>query len=117
MVSEEMAAGVNLSSTDVPPEVDKFPFSGLTPIPSEAVHPPRVAESPVQMECKLLQVIYTGHEPRSGVIVLGQIVRFHIRENLVEELNVDQTGLNAVGRMSGHSWVRTRDRFEMILPK
>jgi flavin reductase (DIM6/NTAB) family NADH-FMN oxidoreductase RutF len=117
VVSEEMAAGVNLSSTDVPPEVDEFPLSGLTPIPSEAVHPPRVAESPVQMECKLLQVIYTGHEPRSGVIVLGQIVRFHIRENLVEELNVDQTGLNAVGRMSGHSWVRTRDRFEMILPK
>lgn len=117
VVSEEMAAGVNLSSTDVPPEVDEFPLSGLTPVPSEAVRPPRVAESPAQMECKLLQVIYTGHEPRSGVIVLGQIVRFHIRENLVEDFRVDQAGLNAVGRMAGHTWVRTRDRFEMVLPK
>ena len=117
VVSEEMAAGVNLSSTDVPPEVDEFPLSGLTPAPSDAVRPFRVAESPAQMECKLLQVIYTGHEPRSGVIVLGQIVRFHIRENLVEEFHVDQTGLNAVGRMAGHTWVRTRDRFDMILPK
>jgi flavin reductase (DIM6/NTAB) family NADH-FMN oxidoreductase RutF len=117
VVSEEMAAGVNLSSTDVPPEVDEFPLSGLTPVPSEVVRPPRVAESPAQMECKLLQVIYTGHEPRSGVIVLGQIVRFHIREDLVEEFSVDQDGLNVVGRMAGHAWVRTRDRFEMILPK
>jgi flavin reductase (DIM6/NTAB) family NADH-FMN oxidoreductase RutF len=117
VVSEEMAAGVNLSSTDVPPEVDEFPLSGLTPVPSEVVRPPRVAESSAQMECKLLQVIYTGHEPRSGVIVLGQIVRFHIRENLVEDFRVDQAGLNAVGRMAGHTWVRTRDRFEMILPK
>jgi flavin reductase (DIM6/NTAB) family NADH-FMN oxidoreductase RutF len=117
IVSEEIAAGVNFSSTDVPPEVDEFPLSGLTPVPSEAVRPPRVAESPAQMECKLLQVIYTGHQPRSGVIVLGQIVRFHIRENLVENLSVDQDGLNALGRMAGHDWVRTRDRFEMILPK
>jgi flavin reductase (DIM6/NTAB) family NADH-FMN oxidoreductase RutF len=117
VVSEEMAAGANLSSTDVPPDVDEFPLSGLTPAPSEAVRPFRVAESPAQMECKLLQVIYTGHEPRSGVIVLGQIVRFHIREDLVEDLRVDQAGLNAVGRMAGHSWVRTRDRFEMTLPK
>jgi flavin reductase (DIM6/NTAB) family NADH-FMN oxidoreductase RutF len=117
VVSEEMAMAVNLSSTEVPPEVDEFPLSGLTPVPSEAVRPPRVAESRAQMECKLLQVIYTGHAPRSGVIVLGQIVRFHIRENLVENLRVDQAGLNAVGRMAGHTWVRTRDRFEMILPK
>jgi flavin reductase (DIM6/NTAB) family NADH-FMN oxidoreductase RutF len=117
VVSEEMAAAVNLSSTDVPPEVDEFPLSGLTPLPSQAVRPFRVAESPAQMECNLLQVIYTGHEPRSGVIVLGRIVRFHIREDLVEDFSVDQDGLNALGRMAGHDWVRTRDRFEMNLPK
>jgi flavin reductase (DIM6/NTAB) family NADH-FMN oxidoreductase RutF len=117
VVSEEIAAAVNLSSTDVPPDVDEFPLSGLTPVPSQAVRPPRVAESPAQMECKLLQVIYTGHEPRSGVIVLGRIVRFHIREKLVEAFSVDQDGLNALGRMAGHDWVRTRDRFEMVLPK
>jgi flavin reductase (DIM6/NTAB) family NADH-FMN oxidoreductase RutF len=117
VVSEAMAAAANASSADVPPEVDEFPLSGLTPIPSKAVRPPRVAQSPAQMECKLLQVIYTGHEPGSGVIVLGEVVRFHVREDLVEDFRIDPAGLDAVGRMAGNTWVRTRDRIEIVRPK
>jgi len=117
VVSEAMAAGANEASANVPPEVDEFPLSGLTPIPSEAVRPPRVAESPAQMECKLVQVIYTGHAPRSGVIVLGEVVRFHVRAKLVDDFRIDPAGLNAVGRMAGHTWVRTGDRFELIQPE
>jgi flavin reductase (DIM6/NTAB) family NADH-FMN oxidoreductase RutF len=97
--------------------VSEFPLSGLTPVPSEAVRPARVAESPAQMECKLVQVIYTGHAPGSGVIVLGEVVRFHVREELVEDFRVDPAGLDAVGRMAGNIWVRTRDRIELIRPK
>ena len=88
-----------------------------TPIASEAVRPPRVAESPAQMECRLLQVIYTGHAPGGGVIVLGEVVRFHVREDLFEDFRVDPAGLDAVGRMAGNTWVRTRDRIELIRPK
>jgi flavin reductase (DIM6/NTAB) family NADH-FMN oxidoreductase RutF len=117
VVSEAMAAAANASSAELPFEVDEFPISGLTPIPSEAVRPPRVAQSPAQMECKLLQVIYTGHTARSGVIVLGEIVRLHVREDLVENFRVDPTGLDAVGRMAGNTWVRTRDRIELPRPK
>jgi flavin reductase (DIM6/NTAB) family NADH-FMN oxidoreductase RutF len=64
-----------------------------------------------------MQVIYTGHSPRSGVIVLGEVVRFHVRADLVEDFRIDPAGLNAVGRMAGHTWVRTRDRFELNQPK
>ena len=117
VVSEEIAAGANKASANVPPEVDEFPLSGLTPVPSEAVRPPRVAESPAQMEFKLVQVIYTGHAPRSGVIVLGEVVRFHVRAKLVDDFRIDPAGLNAVGRMAGHTWVRTGDRFELIQPE
>ena len=117
VVSEEIAAAANAASAEVPFEVDEFVLSGLTPIPSEAVRPPRVAQSPAQMECKLLQVIYTGHAPGSGVIVLGEVVRFHIREELVEDFRVDPAGLDAVGRMAGNTWVRTRDRIELIRPE
>lgn len=117
VVSEAIAASANAASAEVPPEVDEFLLSGLTPIPSEAVRPSRVTESPAQMECKLLQVIYTGHAPSSGVIVLGEVVRFHVREDLVEDFRVDPAGLDAVGRMAGNSWVRTRDRIELIRPK
>ena len=117
VVSDAIAAAANAASAEVPPEVDEFQLSGLTPVPSEAVRPPRVAESPAQMECKLLQVIYTGHAPGSGVIVLGEVVRFHVREELVEDFRVDPAGLDAVGRMAGNAWVRTRDRIELIRPK
>jgi flavin reductase (DIM6/NTAB) family NADH-FMN oxidoreductase RutF len=117
VVSEAIAAAANASSAEVAFEVDEFPLSGLTPVPSEAVRPPRVAESPAQMECKLLQIIYTGHAPGSGVIVLGEIVRVHVREDLVDNFRVDPAGLDAVGRMAGNTWVRTRDRIELIRPK
>ena len=63
VVSEAMADAANEAAADVPPEVDEFQLAGLTPVASEVVRPPRVAESPAQMECKLLQVIYTGHAP------------------------------------------------------
>jgi len=117
VVSDAIAVAANAASAEVPPEVDEFPLSGLTPVPSAVVRPPRVAESPAQMECKLLQVIYTGHALASGVIVLGEVVRFHLREELVEDFRVDPAGLDAVGRMAGNTWVRTRDRFELIRPK
>jgi flavin reductase (DIM6/NTAB) family NADH-FMN oxidoreductase RutF len=117
VVSEAISAAANASSAEVPPEVDEFVLSGLTPIASHAVRPPRVAESPAQMECKLLQVIYTGHAPGSGVIVLGEVLRFHIQENLFDDFRIDPAGLNAVGRMAGNIWVRTRDRIELIRPE
>jgi flavin reductase (DIM6/NTAB) family NADH-FMN oxidoreductase RutF len=117
VVSEAIAAGANAASADVPPEVDEFVLAGLTAIASETVRPPRVAESPAQMECRLLQVIYTGRAPSSGVVVLGEVVRFHLRESLFEDFRVDPTGLDAVGRMAGNTWVRTQDRMELARPK
>jgi flavin reductase (DIM6/NTAB) family NADH-FMN oxidoreductase RutF len=117
VVSEAIAEGANASAAEVAPEVDEFQLSGLTPLASVAVRPPRVAESPAQMECKLLQVIYTGRAPGAGVIVLGEVVRFHLREDLFDDFRVDPAALDAVGRMAGNTWVRTRDRIELIRPK
>jgi flavin reductase (DIM6/NTAB) family NADH-FMN oxidoreductase RutF len=117
IVSEAIAAAANASAAEVPPEVDEFVLAGLTPQASEMVRPPRVAESPAQMECKLLQVIYTSRAPGGGVIVLGEVVRFHVREDLLENFRIDPAGLDAVGRMAGNTWVRTRDRIELVRPK
>src|SRR5579863_4390076 len=117
VVSESIAAQANHSAAEVAPEVDEFSLSGLTPVASQAVKPPRVAESPAQMECRLTQVIYTGDQPASGVVVLGEVVRFHVREDLFEDFRIDPAGLDAVGRMAGNTWVRSRDRIELIRPK
>ena len=117
VVSEAIADAANITASAVPPDVDDFALAGLTPVPGEVVRVPRVAESPAHMECKLLQVIYTSRQPGGGVIVLGEIVRVHVREDLVDNFRVDPDGLDAVGRMAGNTWVRTRDRIELIRPK
>jgi len=117
VVSEAIANAANATAAEVAPEVDEFVLSGLSPVASDLVRPPRVAESPAQMECKLMQVIYTSRGPGAGVIVLGEIVRFHIRKEIVEDFRVDPDGLDAVGRMAGNTWARTRDRIDLIRPK
>jgi flavin reductase (DIM6/NTAB) family NADH-FMN oxidoreductase RutF len=117
VVSEAIAAAANATAAEVPPEVDEFVLSGLTAVASETVRAPRVAESPAQLECRVQQVIYTGRQPGAGVVVLGEIVRAHVRSDLFDDFRVDATGLDAVGRMAGNTWVRTQDRAELVRPK
>lgn len=117
IVSEAIANAANLSSATVPPSVDEFSLAGLTPVPSEVVRAPRVAESPAQLECKLLQIVFTGQGHAAGVVVLGQVVRFHIRPDLIDNFRIDPERLDAVGRMAGNTWSTTRDRFDLIRPK
>lgn len=117
IVSEEFADKMNMTSADVPPDVDEFALSGLTPIASDLVEPPRVAESKVQMECRLHQIVRVSEKPGGGNLVLGEVVRFHVLESLLDGFKVDPDKLNAVGRMGGPAYVRTHDRFTMERPK
>jgi flavin reductase (DIM6/NTAB) family NADH-FMN oxidoreductase RutF len=116
VVTESIAEKMNATSAQVPPEVDEFKLVGLTPLPSEMVKPPRVAESPVQMECRLLRIIEVSDRPAGGSIVLGEVVRFHTGEDLIENFRIDPDKLAAVGRMGGPTYVRTRDRFDLERP-
>ena len=117
IVSDSIAAAANATAADVGPEVDEFLLAGLTAIPSEAVRAPRVAESPAQFECKLLQIVFTGEGQGAGVVVLGQIVRIHVAAHLEHNFRVDPAALDAVGRMAGNTWVHTRERFDLERPK
>jgi flavin reductase (DIM6/NTAB) family NADH-FMN oxidoreductase RutF len=117
IVSEEFAEKMNLTSADVPPEVDEFELSGLTPLPSELVKPPRVAESKVHMECRLHQIVVVSDKPGGGILVLGEVLRFHVLESLLDGYKIDPDKLNAIGRMGGPAYVRTHDRFVMDRPK
>jgi len=117
IVSDALAAAANATAADVGPEVDEFLLAGLTAIPSEAVRAPRVGESPAQFECKLLQIVFTGTGSGAGVVVLGEIVRFHVDPELEQNFRIDPAKLDAVGRMAGNTWVHTWDRFELERPK
>lgn len=118
IVSEEFAAKMNATAAEVPPEIDEFELSGLTPLASELVRPPRVGESYVQMECRLRQVLHISDRPGGGNLVLGDVLRFHVDEAIVDSsFKVDPDKLNAIGRIGGSTYVRIHDRFDMIRPK
>lgn len=117
VVSEEFAAQMNVCSTEFPPDVDEFEVSGLTPIPSDLVKPPRVKESHIHMECRLLQIVDVSAKPLGGSIVLGEVLRFHIDDALFENFTIDPDKLHPIGRMGGPTYTRTTDRFDMVRPK
>jgi flavin reductase (DIM6/NTAB) family NADH-FMN oxidoreductase RutF len=117
IVSEDFADRMNAASAEVPPDVDEFELAGLTPIPSELVRPPRVAESRVHMECRLRQVIQISDRPGGGNLILGDVLRFHIDPAILSNGKVDPDKLCAIGRMGGPTYVRTHDRFDMPRPK
>jgi flavin reductase (DIM6/NTAB) family NADH-FMN oxidoreductase RutF len=117
IVSEEFAAQMNACSAELSPEVDEFLVSGLTPLASELVRPPRVAESHVQMECRLQQVVHVSTKPLGGSLIMGEVLRFHVSESLLDNFRIDPDKLHAIGRMAGSTYARTRDRFDMERPK
>lgn len=93
----------------------EFTLTGLTPVPSRVVRPPRVAESPVSFECRTVQVIRTNPgRAAGGNVVVGQVVHLYVRDDLINErYHIDPAVLLAIGRMGGRGYTRTRDRFEM----
>jgi flavin reductase (DIM6/NTAB) family NADH-FMN oxidoreductase RutF len=117
IVSEDFADRMNVCSTEFPPEVDEFQQSGLTPIPSTLVKPPRVEESKIHLECQLLQVVHVSPKPLGGSLVLGQILCFHVAEHLWEDYRIDPDKLRPIGRMGGPTYTRTTDRFDLVRPK
>jgi len=117
IVSEEFVERMNATAATVGPEVDEFALSGLTPIASDLIKPARVAESHVQMECRLLQIVQVSDKPGGGSLVLGEVKRFHVDPDLIENFRIDPDKLRAVGRMAGSTYVRTTDRFDLERPK
>lgn len=117
IVSEDFANQMNVCSAEFPPEVDEFAASGLTPVDSDLVKPPRVKESRVNMECRLLQVVHVSAKPLGGSIVLGEVLRFHVADEIVDNFKVDPDKLRPVGRMGGPAYTRTTDRFDLQRPK
>ncbi|HWF47998.1 MAG TPA: flavin reductase family protein [Bryobacteraceae bacterium] len=121
IVSEQMASQMNATSAEFPPEVDEFDISGLTPIDSELILPPRVAESHVQMECRLVQMVRVGEEVGGGMVVIGEVVLFHIDDRVLADperdpFTVEPSHLRAIGRMGGSTYIRTQDVFNMERP-
>jgi flavin reductase (DIM6/NTAB) family NADH-FMN oxidoreductase RutF len=116
VVDDPLAERMNLTSGDYPPEVDEFAVTGLTPLPGVKVKAPRVAEAPINLECRIVQVIEVGRGPNN--LVLGEIVHFHLRDDIYDRRTgrVDMHRLKPVGRLAGHQYTHVHDIFEMKRP-
>lgn len=114
-VAEPIAERMNICSTEFERGVSEFEHSGLTPIPAKKVRAPLVKESPVNIECRLRQVISFGDGPGAGQAILGDIVAVHIDEAVLDagELRCDPAKLQAVGRLGGSLYAKTTDRFSL----
>ena len=116
IVSESLVEQMNVASSDVPPEVDEFALSQLTPAHANIVSCPLVKESRINMECRLIEIVEVSNKLLGGAFILGEIVCFHIDDEVVENFRIDPDTLDTVGRMGGSSYTRTRDRFELVRP-
>jgi flavin reductase (DIM6/NTAB) family NADH-FMN oxidoreductase RutF len=117
IVTEDLAEAMNVTSAELPHEVDEFAVANLITAPSVAVSPPRVAKSPVHFECKVAKIVDIGDMPGGGSVVIGRIIHIHVSEQvLIDGDKIDIRRLKPVGRLAGMSFCRVTDIFEMIRP-
>lgn len=113
-----MVQQMSLSSTEYEKGVNEFVKAGLTMLSSQNVKPPRVAEAPVQFECKVNDVIALGTEGGAGNLVICEVVKVHIDETILDANGaIDQEKLDAVSRMGGNWYGRAKKgMFEIPKP-
>ncbi len=116
IVTETLAEAMNVTATPYPSDVDEFKEVGLTPVRADIVKSPMVAESPVNMECRLVQILEFGEAPRISNFIIGEVVRVHVKDEFWVDGEIQMTKLRAVGRLGADFYCRTRDVFEMKRP-
>jgi flavin reductase (DIM6/NTAB) family NADH-FMN oxidoreductase RutF len=114
---EDLAAKVNATSKELPPGQSEADYAGLTLEPSVKVRPPRVAESPVHLECQVCQIMSIGDGPIAANLVIGEVLLIHIADFVLDERGaVDPRKLRTIARLGGDYYCRSTDLFEMERP-
>ena len=107
IVSYEMLHQVSLSSCEYPRGTDEFIKAGFTKEPSQLIRPPRVRESPVQLECRVLEIKALGNEGGAGNLVIAEVLMMHIHDNILDAAgNIDQQKLDLAARLGGNWYTR-----------
>lgn len=113
LVTEALAEKMNIASGDYAANVSEFDEAGLTRAASIAVRPSRIAESPVNFECRLIRTVRVA----DNTVFFGEALRLHVDDRILAEGVVDVRKLQAIGRLGGPQYCRTQDVFEMARPR
>jgi flavin reductase (DIM6/NTAB) family NADH-FMN oxidoreductase RutF len=112
-----LAEKVNLSSKELARGESEIALTGPTTLPSVKVKPPRIAESPVHLECKVRQIVPIGDGPIAASLVIGEVLMMHVDDALIDAKGrVDPRKLRTVARLGGDYWCHTTDLFEQKRP-
>ena len=118
-VSYDLREKMNLTSAPLPRGENEMKFAGLTPAPSVLVKPPRVAEAPAALECKLLQIVRMKSlegQPLNNHLVVGQVVGVHINERFIKDGRFDTLAARPIMRMGYHDYAVGTEGFTMVRP-
>jgi flavin reductase (DIM6/NTAB) family NADH-FMN oxidoreductase RutF len=116
VVDEGFVEKMNMCAAEVQPDVSEFDLSCLTPVPADVVKASRVLESPIAFECKLNQVVEVSARPGGGSLIIGTVLRAHVRDDLYQNGRILLEGWRPVGRLAGAGYCRVTDLFELERP-
>jgi flavin reductase (DIM6/NTAB) family NADH-FMN oxidoreductase RutF len=116
VATEDLAKPMNQTCLEYSPDVSEFTEVGLTALKSEVVKAPRLAESPVNMECRALEVKEFGKVPEGGHLIIGEVLVVHVEDEFWAGDQIDVARLKAIGRLGGDVYCRTTSTFEMHRP-
>lgn len=112
LVPEKLAKAMNASAENFPPEVSEIAKAGLTAATSEMVRAPRIAESPVNLECRVERIVEVGRNS----LVIGEVLLVHARDDLYRDGTIDVARLQPVARLAGNEYCRLGEVFELDRP-
>lgn len=115
IVSEAVAEAMSVTSGSFTSSDDEFAIAGLTPVIGEMVDAPMVAESPANLECRVVNILDVGAEGSTRIVV-GEVLAIHVREDALDGTRVNGEVIAAVGRMAGNAYIHTRDTFFLSRP-
>lgn len=116
VVTSELLEAMNQSAIDAPPELSEFEFAGLTAAMGDVVAAPYVAEAKAAMECRVTNIVDAGSGPMASRVVFGEVVRFHVADEIRDGFHIDQSALGAVGRLAGGGYSVADDVIEVPRP-
>jgi flavin reductase (DIM6/NTAB) family NADH-FMN oxidoreductase RutF len=114
---ESLAEKMNATAKELPYGESEAEFAGIGLEPSTKVRPPRVADSPVHLECRVRQIIPIGDGPVAANLVIGDVLLIHVADAVLDSSGaVDPRKLQTIARLGGDYYCRSTDLFEMVRP-
>ncbi len=116
LVDHDLSVAMNETAAEVEPSVDEFGLAGLTAKRFGSVEAPGVAEAKAVLECRVVNELMFGSEPLQHAVTFGEVVAFHIADDVLDGTRIDAARLDALGRLSGTGYTTTREQFTLDRP-